>query len=226
MGLIDEHTAKHVKEELQRMKDPVKLVNFTQEMECIFCRETRGLLQELAPLSDKLSLEVYDFISDKEPVQKLGIDKIPATAILGANDKDYGLRFFGIPAGYEFRTLIEGIIKVSRGDSGLAPGSRTMLKKIDLPICIMVFVTPTCPYCSMVATTAFQIAVESPNISVSIIESSEFQPLALKYAVLGTPKVVISDVVEFVGVLPEEAFINQIQAAYEKLKEKVKKDGS
>lgn len=222
MSFMDEHTVKHVKEELQRMKDPVKLVNFTQEIECMFCRETRELLQEFANLSDKLLLEVYNFQLDSEEVKKFGIDKIPATVILGPNNKDYGIRFFGIPSGYEFGALLEGIVKVSRGDSGLEPGSRTMLKKIDIPLQIMVFVTPTCPFCVGAATKAFQIAVEQPMISASVIEATEFQPLALKYAVFGTPKVVISDAVEFVGMLPEEAFINQIQAAYEKLKGKTK----
>lgn len=220
MAFLDERTAKQVKEELLRMKDPVKLLNFTQEIECMFCRETRELLQEVVNLSNKLSLDVYNFVLDKDKVEKYGIDKIPATVILGPNDTDYGIRFFGIPSGYEFNTLIESIVKASRQDSGLEPGSRTMLKKIDIPIDIKVFVTPTCPYCPKAAITAIQIAIEKPNISAHIIEATEFQPLALKYAVFGVPKVVIGDVVEFVGALPEEAFINQIQAAYEKLKEK------
>ncbi|MFX1540716.1 MAG: thioredoxin family protein, partial [Promethearchaeota archaeon] len=99
------------------LKKPVRLVFFTQEMECPFCTQTRQMIEEVATFSDKISLEVYDFVKDKDTVDELGIDKIPALAILG--EKDFGLRFFGIPSGYEFQTLIEGITLVSSEDSQL-----------------------------------------------------------------------------------------------------------
>jgi glutaredoxin-like protein len=119
----------------------VKLINFTQEIECMYCSETRQLMEEIAGLSDKISLEVYDFVADKEPVKKYSIDKIPATVIEGR--QDYGVRFFGIPSGYEFGALIEDIVMVSKGDSGLAPQTREALATLAEPVHLQVFVTPT-----------------------------------------------------------------------------------
>ncbi len=141
MALIQEKDRAEIQKRLAQMKEPVTIVNFTQELECQYCRETRQLLEELAELSDKLSLQVYNFITDKQVAETYKIDKIPATVILG--DKDYGIRYFGIPAGYEFATLLEDIVTVSNRDSGLSPAARQKLKEVSEPLHIQVFVTPT-----------------------------------------------------------------------------------
>jgi hypothetical protein len=73
--------------------------------------------------------------------EALGIDKLPAVAIVGA--KDYGIRLYGIPAGYEFGSLIEDIRLVSEGESGLSPETRKMVSKLTKPVRIQVFITPT-----------------------------------------------------------------------------------
>ena len=57
--------------------------------------------------------------------------------------QDHGIRFFGIPSGYEFMSLLDAIVLVSGGDSGLAPASRTMLAELRSPLNLQVFVTPT-----------------------------------------------------------------------------------
>jgi glutaredoxin-like protein len=147
MGMIGDKDRKTVKDRLAKLVKPVKAVVFTQEMECQFCSETRGLVQELAELSDKLKVEVRDFLGDAEEAKRLGVDKIPAIALLGEGDKDYGVRFYGIPAGYEFVSLLESLEMVSKGDSGLAPATREKLKGLKKPLHLQVFVTPTCPYC-------------------------------------------------------------------------------
>ena len=80
-------------------------------------------------LSDKVSVEVYDFVEDKALADSLGIDKMPAIAVVGA--KDYGIRMFGIPSGYEFGSLIESIKLVSEGESGLAAGHQEDGRQAD-----------------------------------------------------------------------------------------------
>ena len=141
MAIIEEKDRKEIQKRLAEMTGPVKIINFTQELECQFCRETRQLLQELSELSDKLSCMVYNFQLDKEIAAAYKIDKIPATVIEGA--KDYGIRYYGIPAGYEFATLLDAVISVSKGDSGLGESTREKLKAITQPVHIQVYVTPT-----------------------------------------------------------------------------------
>ena len=141
MGLIRDEDAAQIRERLQEMVNPVKLVHFTQELNLELGAETLQLVKELAGLSDKLSLDVYDFLLDTGKVGEYGVDKVPATVI--RNGKDYGIRFYGLPAGYEFSTLLDAILAVSTGDSGLLPASREELAKLAQPLHLEVFVTPT-----------------------------------------------------------------------------------
>jgi len=141
MAFIQDKDRTVIQTRFEELDHPVKLINFTQEVECMYCSETRQLMEEIAKLSDKITLEEYDFVDDEEPVKKYSIDKIPATIIEGK--EDYGIRFFGIPTGYEFGTLIEDIIMVSKGDSGLEPQTREALASLDEPVHLQVFVTPT-----------------------------------------------------------------------------------
>ena len=141
MALLNEQIRKEVQEVLSDLPNAVTLKVFTQAFECDYCKETRELVEEVAALSDKLSVEVYDFDKDQQVAKELRVDKIPAVAIVGA--KDYGIRLFGIPSGYEFGSLIEDIKLVSEGESGLSQGTREMVAKLKEPVHIQVFITPT-----------------------------------------------------------------------------------
>jgi glutaredoxin-like protein len=142
VALLSDKDRKLLQDHLtQALSAPVKLVYFTQTIACQFCRETEQLLREVADLSDKIVLEVYNFITDKEIATQYGIAKIPATVIMGA--KDYGIRIYGIPSGYEFMTLIEDIVEVSHGRPSLADKTLEILKGLQEPVHLQVFVTPT-----------------------------------------------------------------------------------
>jgi glutaredoxin-like protein len=139
--LIRDEDANEIRERLKEMVNPVRLIHFTQELNLEYGRETRQLVEEVAGLSDKIEVEVYNFLLDKERVAEYGVDKVPATIV--RNGKDYGIRFYGIPAGYEFSTFLDAILNVSKGDSGLKPESREKLAAVAEPVHLEVFVTPT-----------------------------------------------------------------------------------
>ncbi len=141
MGIIQAREQAQITKEFEKLKDPVKLLMFSQEFECEYCSVTRDLLAEVAGLSPKLTLEVRDFVADAKLAEQYSVDKIPATLVIGS--KDYGIRFYGIPAGYEFGSLIESIIDVSKGDPGLGAGVLGLLAKVDRPTRMEVMVTPT-----------------------------------------------------------------------------------
>jgi alkyl hydroperoxide reductase subunit AhpF len=130
-----------VREALAAMTSPVRLVLFTQTLGCETCSETKRLLDELASLSDKVSLEEHNLILDREQAAAYGVTRAPAIAVVG--DDDPGIRFYGLPAGYEFSSLIEAILLVSTRESGLSDRSRHLLASVAKPIDLQVFVTPT-----------------------------------------------------------------------------------
>jgi len=142
MGLIQQKDREFLQKHFaEKLMEPVTLVMATQEHECQFCKETREMVEELAGLSDKIHAEVYDFVADKAELDSYGINKIPAIAVVGK--KDYGVRFYGIPSGYEFSSLVESIAMVSRGESGLSDATKKALAGLDQDMHIQVFVTPT-----------------------------------------------------------------------------------
>jgi len=141
MAIIRDDDATEIRERLREMVEPVKLIHFTQELNLEYGLETRKLLEEVAALSDKRTLDVHNFLIDKEKVAEYSVDKVPATVI--RNGKDYGIRFYGIPAGYEFSTFLDAILNVSKGDSGLKLESKEKLAAVTQSLHLEVFVTPT-----------------------------------------------------------------------------------
>ncbi|NLT66517.1 MAG: hypothetical protein GXX84_07930 [Acidobacteria bacterium] len=141
MSFIKDADRPAVKERLRDMRSDVTLSYFTQDVECDFCRETRELLEELSSIEEKIRIEVYDFKTDQEQVRSYRIDKIPATVV--SNGGASGIRFYGIPAGYEFSSLLDAILMVSRNESGLSDETRKALQDIKVPVHLQVFTTPT-----------------------------------------------------------------------------------
>jgi len=146
MPLLNDTIQGQVRKTLEAMTGPVKLVVFTQSadaLECEMCAETRALIEEVAALAPagKLTVEVKDFLADRAATEAYQVDKIPALAIVGA--QDYGIRFYGIPAGYEFSSLMDDIVTVSKGESGLSSATKAAVARVNRPIHIQVYVTPT-----------------------------------------------------------------------------------
>jgi glutaredoxin-like protein len=191
---------------------------FTQEIECQFCSETRQIVEEVAALSDKISAEIYNFVTDKAVAELYSIDKIPAIALIRVEDegdKDYGIRFYGIPSGYEFQTVIEDIIDVSNGESGLQPKTKEAVAGITEPVHFQVFVTPTCPYCTQAVRLAHKLAMESDFIRADMIEAIEFPHLSGKYQVHGVPRTVINETIHQEGAAPEPMIVAKLLEAVE-----------
>jgi glutaredoxin-like protein len=211
MGLINEGIKAKLKSIFSQLKDDVTLKVFTQEIECPTCKDNTNFMQEISELSYKIKIDILNFVLNKDEAEKLKIDKIPATAVLG--DKDYGIRFFGIPAGYEFNSFINAIKMVSLKDSGLREDIKQKVKTINKPVNIKVFVTLTCPYCPMAVEVGHKFAFENDNIISEMIDASEFPHLANRYGVYAVPKVVINDKISFEGAVPEDLFLNYILEA-------------
>ena len=213
MPKISKKDQDYLKKEFIKIVKPVKLVYFTQAFECQYCELTRELLTELSDLSEKIKLEIYDFVKDKEKVDHYKIDKIPAIVVEG--EKDYGIRYFGVPAGYEFTTFIEDVISVSRRDSDLPEDVLSALARIQKPVHIQVLVSLTCPYCAHAVRTAHRFAIASDQVSADMVELSEFPHISVKYEVQGVPKVIINEQHSFTGSKKEGDFADFILKALE-----------
>jgi glutaredoxin-like protein len=224
MQLLNEEVRDFTRKKFEaELINSVNLLYFTKEKsplivpgrepvdDCPYCSETKQLLQELSSLTDKIKLTIYDLEKDQQQASEFQIDKVPAIIIM--SDKDYGIRFFGIPSGYEFVSLLEAIVDVSRGETELSPKTKEALKELAKEVNIQVFVTPTCPYCPMAVRLGHQMALESPLIKASMIEATEFPQLTQQYEVFGVPKSIFNKSVSLEGAVPEETFLEYVLKA-------------
>ncbi|NJD52876.1 MAG: glutaredoxin [Candidatus Methanoperedens sp.] len=209
--VLQESDKQTIQKKFTGLADDVELIVFSQESECMFCKETRELVLELGTLSKKIKVKVYDFVLNGDEALNYKIKNIPAIAVVGKID--YGIRYFGVPAGYELAALIDTIIDVSKGKTSLSDALKTKLAEIKKPVHLQVFVSPTCPYCPKAARTAHQFAIENENIRSDVIEMIEFPYLAQKYSVMSVPHIVINNDTSFTGAQPPEIFIQQIALA-------------
>ncbi len=211
MAFLDDKTKLQIKAEFEKLKHPVTLHVFTQELECQYCRENRGIAEELADiLPEKVKLAVHNFTIDTEAVERYKIDKIPALAVVG--EQDYGIRFYGVPAGYEFTSLFLAIQMVGNGQSGLSASSVAKVVALDKPVHLKVFVTLTCPYCPNAVHLAQQMAMATPMITAEMIESAEFPHLANREQVMGVPKTIVEGHGAFEGAMPEPQFVEKVMS--------------
>ena len=224
MPILEEKVREQVREMFKELKKPVKLIVFTQGelikvpgIECEKCKDNRILMEEVASLSDKVSVEVYDFVKDTKEVAEYKVDKIPVTIV--RDEKDYGIRLYGMPAGYEFPTLLGAIQMISTGTSGLSDETKSKLKAISKPAHIQVFVTLTCPYCSSAVAMGHRMAYESDKIAADMVNAQEFPQLAQRYNVFAVPKVVINETTQYEGALPEDKFLENVLKSTESVTE-------
>lgn len=140
--VLSAHDRKRVQQMLGGMAQPVRLVFFTQSLNCDSCLPARQILDALVPLSEKLALDERNFVLDKDAATQFGVDRVPAITVV-AGERDTGIRFYGAPAGYEFSALIDAVVAASVGQSGLSDASRTQLASVTSPVRIKVFVSPT-----------------------------------------------------------------------------------
>jgi len=215
MALMQEKDRKAVREAFAGLNRPVEIVLFTSTESGEYSEVTHELLQEVVALNPLLSLRVFDLEQDRAYATELGVDKAPGIVFLiGEERQNHGLRFAGLPSGYEFASLIEAIrLAGGAAQPDLQPATMALLETIQAPMHLQVFVTPTCPYCPRAVVMAYRLALANPYISAEGIEVTEFPELGDRYAVMGVPKTVIDDLVHIEGAVPEGMMVSKLREA-------------
>jgi glutaredoxin-like protein len=211
MALLSEQDRQTVRGHLAVIEDPVRLLFFTQTFaapETVMV--AKQVLDEIVSLCDLLTLEEVNFVLEQDRARQYAVEQIP-TIVLLKGEHDTRIRFLGAPGGYEFMSLIEAVILAGTNDSGLTPESRALVAAhVSAPLDIQVFVTPTCPHCPRAVTLAHRLAIESPLITASCVEATEFLDLSRRFRVTGVPKTIVNGSIEILGALPEHQFVRAV----------------
>lgn len=209
MALLNGEIIQNVEQMLGDISQDVKLAVFTDDEHCDYCVEIVQLVNEVAATTDRVSVEQYEIHRDADQAQALNLKRAPAIAILGK--EDYGLRFYGIPSGYEFSTLLHSIQRASEGRSELDAQTKSYLAGLEKPVDLEVFVTPTCPHCPPAAVLAMEMAVESKLVNADIVEAFEFPNVANHYNVMGVPLSVVNGSERIEGAAPPQMVVDAIR---------------
>jgi alkyl hydroperoxide reductase subunit AhpF len=143
MAILSERDRTGVREQLATLAGPVKLVVFSAQLGegAEYAVENERLMREVAECADGVSVEALNLHLDRERAAAYGVDRVPTTVVEGA--RDHGIRFVGIPMGYEFTNLIDAILVVASGQPALAPETLARLAPLRTPVHLQVFTTPT-----------------------------------------------------------------------------------
>ena len=145
-NLLNDDIRNQVGEAFNELQGPVQILFFGSKEQCEYCDDTLTLVNEVASLSDKLSVQAFDVEADPDIADNYNVSLTPGLVIAAVGEDgpiDYGVRYAGIPSGHEFSSLIQDLLLVSGQDSGLNQQTREFLADLKEPIYLQVFVTPT-----------------------------------------------------------------------------------
>lgn len=216
MALIDQATMNRLRERLAgSLEGPVELRLYRKAdsgrlvlppgLGCTTCDAAEEVVRALSDAApDHISLSVVDVAAE----QGSRVD-VPAITVARPGE-EARITFQGLPSGYEFSTLLDAVERVSAPDADLSPEVASRLSELDQEVELMVFVTPTCPYCPGAASMANRMALASPKVRALVVEANEFAELSRRFDVQGVPRTVVNRSGAFVGALPEATFVESV----------------
>ena len=173
----------------------------------VFAQATRQVIRAFREISPRITLKEYDL--HHELARKHDVESSPTLLI--APDT-YAIRWRGAPMGEEARTFLEILLMVGLGKSNLSEASRKVIRRIDSPRRVKVFVSPTCPYCPQQAVNAVKAAIELPKlVSLEIVDIQCEPELAQQYSAQSVPQAFANDVLIGHGAQAEEVFALSLQ---------------
>ena len=147
MALLSPADQEKLRDSFKEMTANVRLLFFTQTLDCETCLHTRQILDELPLVSDKISIEEVNLVLEKDKAAQYGIDRAPAIAVLAQDPSgeshDSRIRFLGAPSGYEFISLVQAVLLVGGRAPSLTVENLKRVAAVDKPITMKVFTTPT-----------------------------------------------------------------------------------
>ena len=159
-------------------------------------------------MSPYITIEPLNLILEQDRAAQRSIDRVPAVVVCSPH-RDR-IRFYGPPVGHELLSLLRAIRMTASGESGLGAASRTRLAGLTQPVKLQVFFTPTCMFCPQMVNLANQLAIESPHITATAIDATEYPDLVSRYNVNGVPKTVINDTIEIMGAATEAELVDAV----------------
>lgn len=225
-AILNEESVKQIKKLFDHgLVEPVEVTLYTSPLAGDGDAEafTKEFLHGLTEIDPRIHVEERDL--DSTAFER-GITVSPSIVIGG--DKGYNIEFQGAPSGYEASSLLETLVLVSTGESGLSKSSLEKLSHLDKEVLLFSFVTSSCPHCPRSVLQNHQLAIAAPGKVRSVaINAADNLELARKFNVSAVPQQVINEdnLSATIGVQPERKYIEQVltygASRWEELKQEI-----
>ena len=143
--------------------------------------ELKGYMEELAKLTDKLTVEVAE-----------GGEHAPCVQVCKADGTWTGLAFHGVPGGHEFTSFVLGLYNAAGPGQPLDTDVKSAiaaLGKRDLKV----LVSLSCTMCPELVTAAQKLAAENPAVTAEVFDINHFPAIREQYNVMSVPCLVVDD---------------------------------
>ena len=172
----------------------------------VYVDACRQVVRAFRELTDKIKIKEYYL--DHEMARKWKVDSSPTLLI---DPERYNIRWMGAPMGEEGRSFLEAMLLVGMGKSDLSDQSLQVIRRLDTPRTVKIFVSPTCPYCPQQAVNGLKAAIERPDmIALEIIDIQCRPDLAEQYEAHSVPQAYANDVLIGQGAQQEEVFLSSL----------------
>jgi putative alkyl hydroperoxide reductase F subunit len=146
--------------------------------------ELKHYMEELAKLTDKLSVRLEENVDEKEA---------PYVKVCREDGSYSGLAFHGIPGGHEFTSFILGLYNVAGPGQQIEDDIKSKIEAVDKETKIKLMVSLTCTMCPDLVVAAQRIASLNPKVSTEVYDLNHFPDLRDKYQIMSVPCMVIND---------------------------------
>ncbi len=210
MAVLSDADRRAVRKMFENASRDVRLVRVTSgaggEDEDAFAAAIREVADEVS----QVQIEVEDRRFDEREGL---VERAPGLVLQDGTGRDLGIRFYGTPGGYEFGALVTAMADAASDGSALSQATRDQLASLQDPVQIMVFSTPTCPYCPRAVRLAGLMALASEHVQAQALDAMAFPQLANLYQVQGVPRTIFNRKVHVEGAVPEPVFLERLLAA-------------
>jgi thiol-disulfide isomerase/thioredoxin len=206
--MIAERSLEIIKTSTSRLNKPVRLVLFTSDTGCATCPEMTALAKAIKAHFDKIALESYDLVMDRDKSHQYGIERAPAIVLQGVDGET--ATFYGLIEDVFLKILLDTVQSLSSTKVWFPEDVRRVLKHLDHDVKIQVFVESDCPLCRPVAETAIGLALESRYVYADIIVADNYPELIKKHKIKKLPMTIFGQNLQMEGHVTESEFLQMI----------------
>ena len=176
--MLDSNILAQLKAYLERLQQPIELVASLDDS--AGAGEMRELLNEIAPLSDKVSVR-FDGSDERRP----------SFQITRAG-QDMGVRFAAVPMGHEFTSLVLALLQAGGHPPKVGADLIEQIRALEGDFVFETWMSLTCHNCPDVVQALNLMAVLNPRIRHTAIDGGLFQDEVEARQIMAVPTVYLN----------------------------------